>query len=423
MLKAWAERLIETRWARETIELHIKDTVAAFLAGALTQEGGALARYYARAGSPSEVMAGAAAIARFSECDDIHLASCVTPGAAVVPVALAFAGGCGEEQFHRAIAAGYAAGLTLGVGIGGAKALGSGVWPSLLAAPVMVAVTVSSLKGFNASSLAHAIALALSGASGRLGRPHGSPSGRWFAFAEAVLRGIRAAEAAEQGFRGDLDLVSKSWLAAQAGHADVDLGVFQNDARSILDVGFKPFPIARQGANAVVAFQTALPKGIDPSSVEAVEVHVPAANTALLSRPASAEDRLSLISNVGFQLACAALAPETLYDLERNARSYAPLLEFAGRVSVKPAPDLEAHFPNRWTARVVIRAGKNRFEETVVRAPFDHDSGGLQQLLEEKWRHVLPDNEQHQILKDTTGRPALLWQEIQRCVSMAAKRL
>src|SRR4029079_1245545 len=169
-------------------------TVAAFYAGASTEEGQALSAYYSRRNDPAEIAAGAAAIARLSECDDIHLPSCVTPGAAVIPVALAFAGGCGEEQFQRAIATGYAAGLTLGVGIGGAKALGNGVWPSLLAAPAMAAVTAACCKGLDTKRLAHAIALALAGASGRLGRPQGKPSGRWFAFAEAVSKGIRAAE-------------------------------------------------------------------------------------------------------------------------------------------------------------------------------------------------------------------------------------
>jgi 2-methylcitrate dehydratase PrpD len=134
-LMSWAERLQKTRWSRDVVELHLKDTVAAFLAGGATEEGRALSKYYGRGGERTEIAAGAAAIARLSECDDIHLASCVTPGAAVIPVALAFADGRSEERVQRTIAAGYAAGLTLGVGVGGAKALGNGVWPSLLAAP------------------------------------------------------------------------------------------------------------------------------------------------------------------------------------------------------------------------------------------------------------------------------------------------
>jgi len=346
----------------------------------------------------------------------------VTPGAAVIPVALAFADGRREEQLQRAIAAGYAAGLTLGVGVGGAKALGSGVWPSLLAAPVMAAVTAGSLKDLDAERLAHAVAVALSGASGRLGRPQGSPSGRWFAFAEAVAKGIRAADAAEQGFRGDLNLISKPWLAAQAGHDDVDLTVFEDSQASITDVGFKPFPVARQGANAVAAFQALLSKGLEPLRIDSVEVYVPGVNVALLERPVSAEDRLSRISNIGFRIACAALATDMLYDAERSAPSMAPLLEFAKRVSVSAAGDLDSHLPHRWAARIVVHAGAARCEETLVRAPFDHDGADLPGLLQEKWDRLLPHQEQRQILNQGATQPALLWQDIERCVSMAAKR-
>jgi hypothetical protein len=88
---------------------------------------------------------------------------------------------------------------------------------------------------------------------------------------------------------------------------------------------------------------------------------------ALLERPVLADDRLSLISNIGFRIACAALAPDLLYDVERSAQSMAPLLDFAKRVSVSAARDLDSHLPNRWAARLVVHAGAERCEETLVR--------------------------------------------------------
>ena len=214
----------------DVIDLHVMDTVAAFLAGVRTKEGEALSALYGGRADRAELAAAAAAIARLSECDDIHLPSCVTPGSVVIPVALALGGSRGEDEFNRAVAAGYAAGLGLGIAIGGAKALAGGVWPTLLAAPLMAAVTASCLSGHDQDRLAHAMALALAGTSGRLGRPTGTPSGRWFLLGEAVLKGLRASEAAGQGFRGDLTLLSKPWLTAQAGHDEVDIGAFDSSA-------------------------------------------------------------------------------------------------------------------------------------------------------------------------------------------------
>src|SRR6059058_6606008 len=85
-----------------------------------------------------------------------------SPGSVVIPVALAFAGNRGEDDFHGAISAGYAAGMRLGMGIGGARALAGGVWPTLLAAPLMAAVTASCLSFHDPDRLAHAMALAIS---------------------------------------------------------------------------------------------------------------------------------------------------------------------------------------------------------------------------------------------------------------------
>ncbi|HEX3484153.1 MAG TPA: hypothetical protein VHT51_03775, partial [Micropepsaceae bacterium] len=121
-LRSWAERLTQTPFAADVVDLHVKDTLVALLAGLKTKEGQALSRLYSRAG-PAEMAAGSASIARLSECDDIHLASCVTPGSVVIPTALAFGAGHSDDEFHRAIAAGYTAGLQMGIAIGGAKAL------------------------------------------------------------------------------------------------------------------------------------------------------------------------------------------------------------------------------------------------------------------------------------------------------------
>ncbi len=59
-----------------------------------------------------------------------------------------------------------------------------------------------------------------------------------------------------------------SWWQIQAGHSGVDERVFRDPVWfDIDDTGFKPFPIARQAATAVEAFQRVLSKGIDPKTI------------------------------------------------------------------------------------------------------------------------------------------------------------
>jgi 2-methylcitrate dehydratase PrpD len=401
ILHWWAERLLHAPGPPDVIDLHVKDVVAAFLAGLRTNDGRAIAGRHNQLSDRIEQAAAVAAVARLSECDDIDLASCVTPGAVVIPVALAFAGAGDASEVDRAVAAGYAAGLRLGAAIGGAHALARGVWPTLLVAPVMAAVTASVLARSDSERLAHAIALSLAGADGRVG----DPAERWMLLADAVLRGLRAADAAARGAHGDLNVLPEG----------IDLEIAPD--ASIATVGFKPFPIARQGANAVVAFQRLLSKGIDAKRIDAVEVFVPAINLALLNRPVSQTDRLSRLCNLGLQLAAAALAPALLYDPERAIPTGNALLEFVARVSVSSANDLEAPWPDRWPARVAIRTGGERLEETVIAAPFDHDGRDLTQLLTDKWQRLLPPQDALLL----SEQRATLWSRIERRLSQTAE--
>jgi 2-methylcitrate dehydratase PrpD len=408
-VRSWAERLLHSPGSRDVIDLHVKDTVAALLTGFRIKDSQTILHRYGASSDRSERTAAVAAIARLSECDDIDLPSCVTAGAIVIPVALALSSDRDPSEVHMAVSAGYSAGTLIGGAIGGAHALSRGIWPTLFAAPVMAAVTAAVFKTRDPEQLAHAMALALASADGRVG----NPAERWMLLSDAVLRGLHAVENAASGAHADLNTLPEG-----IGRAAFD-GAFDG----IAHVGFKPFPIARQGANAVVAVQRLLAKGIDPRRIDTVEVFVPATNVTLLKRPPSETDRLSRLCNMGLQLAAAALAPELLYDPERPLEPRGPLVEFASRVSVSPANDLEGAWPHRWAARVVVRLGGERMEETVIQAPFDYDAPGLREILQEKWRRMLPE---HDLTLLDQGQPdgapyATLWNEIERRVRTATE--
>src|SRR5579862_6571863 len=75
---------------RERLRLHVIDTVVAARAGAHIPEGKALHSLGDDGALPIRIGRQAAAI-RLTEIDDIHLPSCTTPSAGVVPVALMLA--------------------------------------------------------------------------------------------------------------------------------------------------------------------------------------------------------------------------------------------------------------------------------------------------------------------------------------------
>jgi hypothetical protein len=144
-------------------------------------------------------------------------------------------------------------------------------------------------------------------------------------------------------------------------------------------------------------------------------------NVALISRPLQPSERLSRLSNMGYQLACAALALEMLYDTERTDKSTLPLIEFAERVNILPTSEFETSLPHRWPARVAVQAGNRRIEETLIALPFDCDAPELAQRLKDKWQRLLSTNKMQDFSEEIHASREALWQIIQGHVSMAAQ--
>src|SRR5262245_11100442 len=114
----------------ERLRLHIADTLGMALQGTLLDEGKAAMAMGSR-------LAGWCACARLTEADDIHLASCTTPGSVVVPTALHLAAtGSVEnwEDFLAATLAGYETLIRVGYAIDGPRILARKIWPTLFAA-------------------------------------------------------------------------------------------------------------------------------------------------------------------------------------------------------------------------------------------------------------------------------------------------
>lgn len=429
IIPAWAEEFSSIDAAgqssRSDVDLHVFDTAVAFFASCDSPESRALARFFygsaSPAASPANQAAAMAAIARRSECDDIHIASCITPGSIVVPVALAMSAETkvSAERFDRAIAAGYTVGLRLGAALGGASAFETGIWPTYFAAPLMAAATASVCLGLDTHQTASALGLAAAGIAGRVGRPRGYPSGRWLAIGEAVIKGCRAAAAAAEGFRGDISLISPDWLAAIAGPTHTRPEALRSTG-GIESVGFKPFVASRQTANAIVAFQTVLQRGISPQTIQRIEIGVPPINSRMVAQPASTGDRLSTIANMHFQIAAAALQPDLLYDVERVGQPVADLSSFGDRITVVPDAALDAHLPHRWAARVSVFAEGQQFDEISTTIPGDPGQGDARTVISAKLARLVP-NAYHDVFAGPLSEPdrnphysskAILWRRI-----------
>lgn len=375
------------------LRLHLTDTIVASLAGARIPEGRALATL-GGGHLISDQIGRQAAVIRLTEIDDIHLPSCVTPSAGIVPVALTLAAeerNFDPEAMASAIWAGTELATRIGMAVDGPKILYRGIWPSCLAAPVAAAATAARLMGLDQARTGHALSLAFMLMAGGVGRIHGAPSGRWFLYANAVAGGVAAAEAARADYRGDLELLEKSWLADTHGIAlDPAKLTSLSQAKSVYTtLSMKPFCSAKQAIAAVEAFRAIMPSR--PDMITKVRVQVPRAYAGMISARAEPGARQSTLVSVAHQVALAALAPDELYDIDRSAPSAisAEAAALAGKVEVVADPGLDEFYPQHWPAEVAIESGGNVVGRRVVQASGDPECPLGLADVEQKAHHVL----------------------------------
>src|SRR6516164_3335097 len=206
--------------ARELVELHLIDTVGAWIASTRSVEGSSLLQFRAAMRARGERawaldLATRCALARLSEIDDIHLASMTTPGAIVIPGALTLAAALpavGADDVIAAILAGVEATTRLGRAVDGPAILYRGIWPTYFAGPFGIAAVAARLFKLDAQASAHALALALTLAAPAVGHHNAATTARWFAVGNAARNGLNAALAAQQGFTSDRKLLEGRFL-------------------------------------------------------------------------------------------------------------------------------------------------------------------------------------------------------------------
>jgi 2-methylcitrate dehydratase PrpD len=358
----------------DTLRLHVFDTLAASLIGGATAEGQALAALVAdtggdgtapavglgvRAAPPLAALAACAAT-RCTEVDDIHLESCTTPGAVVVPAALALAHGtppADADAFLAAALAGYEALTRFGRAVAGPTILYRGVWPTYLASGIGAAALAARLLGLGSEDTAHALAAALTMATGTTGRSR-PPASRWLTLGGAVQNGMLAALAARRGFRGDLTLLEGGWSRVTGIALDTEsLLAGLGDRFAIQRVSVKPYCSAKQATGPIAALLAVLDEvGVTPVQAERVVVEVPRAYATMIDQPAPPTDRLASILSVQYQLALAAFHRDELRDVLRPALHAEPAFQaFMGKVQVVADERLAEHYPAAWPARVTVQ--------------------------------------------------------------------
>jgi 2-methylcitrate dehydratase PrpD len=363
--------------AREHLAIHLLDTVGAWIAGGVTEEGQKLSRLASNPSQPLSVLgrqpldriALGVATTRLTEIDDIHMPSCTTPGSVVVPTALVLAAHIERRDaraFTSALSAGYEVMTRFGVAVAGPSILQRGIWPTYLAAPVCAAAVAARLLGLTADKTANALGIALTMTTGAPGRPIGA-SPRWLLLGMAARAGCAAALAATCGYAGDLTLLDDDWMHRTHG-IRADEGPLVATAHgdgAIGELSLKPYCAAKQTIAAIDAFRNLLKQGISSHDIVALRVYVPPAYAEMIGHRNAAASRLARITSVAYQLALVAYQPAELDNVARpNFAGDPEIAGFMARVEIVPDKGLEPIYPQRWPAGVeaVLKNGRRKMD-------------------------------------------------------------
>ena len=369
----------------DALRLHVFDTIGARLAGdAVEETADVRAVIGSAAGEETAVLLGCIA-ARCSEIDDIHLQSCITPGAVIVPAALAAADAraqagapIDDATFLAAVLSGYETMLRFGVAVDGPRILYRGVWPTYLCSGFGVVATLGRHAGLDAAELAEALAIVATRATGTSGRIPGRTS-RWLTLGCAARDAVLAVRAAARGLRGDRALLDGKWTEITGIALDRDAVIGGLGERFAFDeVSFKPVVAAKQSIAAIQGFRELLDGGLDPDAARDVTVAVPSAYREMIDRPSFPVARQDSLGNVRYSFALAVVAPERLRDVVRAELLDAPRIRaLMAKVQVGVDPALDAVYPRDWPARVSVTAGDGRVHERTVMRPFGDPGTGF----------------------------------------------
>jgi 2-methylcitrate dehydratase PrpD len=355
---------------RDILRRHAADVIVTKIAGTHSAEGRAVLQAFP-VGATFEAIAGAAALARLTEMDDIHIVSTTTPSSVSVPVALGLAAGtnCTPADVESAIYVGTELVVRFGLAMDGARALLAGFWPTRTAATLGAAAVASRIFGLDAAQTHEALSLAITMTNGRTGPFVSSPSGRWIIFAMAVENGIRAAASARAGFNGGPTTPTAEWIGTALG--------LSIDARKLTDglgegsvfpeLSLKPYATSRQTLSAIEAMRALLADGLDPAAIHKITIRIPRAHYGLVTRPMETDMPSRNFMNIAAQVAIAVTNPDDLYDVDRDRALANPHLRPLIACTEVIADDgLDAAFPARWGAHVEVSTAAGVLTRSVM---------------------------------------------------------
>jgi 2-methylcitrate dehydratase PrpD len=354
--------------------------------------------------APQAALANGAA-AHALEMDDTHQGGSIHLGAAVFPAALAAAqlAGASGDALLRAAVGGYEVAARLAMALQPAEHYARGFHPTGTCGAFGAAAASGMLFGLDADGVCRALGIAGSQASGSM---EFLADGAWTKRLHpgwSASAGLHAAALAAGGFRAPATILEGrfGFLHAYSGAA-LTAPLAPSGAFEIMRTGVKPHACCRYmqaPIDAALALRTA--HGIEPESVERVDVGLVAAAFPIVCEPtlqkrrprSVVDEQFSLPFGIAVALARGAASPA---EFVRETLDDPQVTRLMDRVTAVRDAALDADYPRVWPSwvRITLRDGRE-VEEHVIHPLGDPerfpDAAALGAKFRALARRALPD--------------------------------
>ena len=307
------------------------------------------------------------------EMDDIHGGSGTCIGAMIVPALIAMGekhGGPGRK-FLEAAVVGYETIIRIGLAIDAPKLFAHGWWPSTICGAFGVAAAGAKFLDLSLEQMVNALGIASLYSGGMITGGNEGATARHLVFGHAARNGVLALLAAEQGFTGPKRALEDPRGFCLTLCSAPDWGYLQIfDSFLLSEVAFKPYPCARQLHAGVEALLKILRRtSLTPSSIEEIELFLPAQNAAMMNRPSITATHAATVGSGQYVMAVTALRGKIdLLSFGEEHLSSEKVRTLMAKVKVSASADLDRHYPKYWSGRVAVRllGGQSYSEEVII---------------------------------------------------------
>jgi 2-methylcitrate dehydratase PrpD len=233
-----------------------------------------------------------------------------------------------------------------------------GWWPSSICGAFGVAAAGAKFLDWPADKTVNALGIASLQAGGMITGGNEGATARHLIFGRAAQNGIVSLLATEQGLTGPKRALEdpRGFCLTLCSEPKWEY-LEDTDGYHLLDVAFKPYPCARQLHAGVEALLTLMRQyNVSPDMIEEIELSVPTANAAMVSRSLTPISRAATLGSGQYVMAVTAL--RGIMDLASFEEDFLQSLQvknLMSKVKVKGEIELDRHFPRYWAGRVTLK--------------------------------------------------------------------